>query len=547
MKREICFWILLIVVIAAAALYFRYFYQQPISMELQMSNPGAGSVSYPYQNTQLPISIYNNGGSPIRNMSIGIFVNGNLTALYKITLPAGKQTSIPFNYTAVEPGTYNITAVADPAKVYDVADRENATSGAVLSVTRPTNATQYMLIPSNGLLSRADLNLSRSGYAVDAYLYDTYNVSAFAMVSNQQINSFLEPILNLTAAYINNIHASTAKYGNGDRAYSIWISGYLSPSIFATAAQEHSLSTTAFLGGLGNVTIIKISNGTTFCSWYSGGWNKILAYSGSMTCYQALNESAAMRQNGTIATPTANQLGIAGASLLANYAGVSGATNYAATLSLLGNSSFVYARISNHTAVNNVCYGLTESVNGISFCSTYLIPVSGKIGGENSLMKTTAYVGTLNLTTISLFNSSLLSQQVATNVGVIRGFNISGAPIAFQSGLVNGCSFNSSFPCTNVSFSNGTIRFALRNGMSKSIKLNGLSCYATTVPNPTSISVNQVIAAGATYNALLPCYNYLGKINGIAYNLNLGLGLNYSVANVTHAITGNAFILLGSA
>ncbi len=547
MRREIYLWMLFIVVIAGAALYFRYFYQQQISMVLRMNGSSAGSVSYPYQNAPLPISVYNNGGGAITNVSVGLFVNGNLTTLYKVTLPAGKQTEIPFNYTPSGPGTYNITAVADPSRLYDISDRANTTSGAVLVIMRPANATAYALLPANGLISREDLNMSNSGYAVDSYLYDTYNTSAFALVDNPQINNFIEPVLNLTADYINNIRASTAKYGNGDRAYSIWLSGYVRPNIFTAAAQGRGMASNTIQTGLGNLTIVQISNSTTLCSWYAGGWLKILAYSGSVTCHQALNESASGAPNSALAYPVPSGLGLIDAKLLANYTGISGATNYVATLSLLGNSSFIYARISNHTTVNNVCYGVVESANGISYCSTYQIPVSGAIGGAKSLVKTTEYVGTQNLTVISLFNSSLLTQQVQTNVGVIRGFNISGSSMAFQSGLVNTCSLNASFPCTGANFSNGALGFTLKNGLGEGIRINSMSCYAASVSVPISTPVNSLVAAGGSYNATVPCYNYQGRISGIAYNLNLGIGLNYSVANTTHALTGNAYILLGSA
>ncbi len=546
MKREIYLWILLIVAIASAALYFRYFYQQPISIELNMNSSGAVPVSYPYQNARLPITVYNSGGSPITNMSVGLFVNGNLTTLYKVTLPAGKQTVIPFNYTPSRPGTYNITAAADPSRLYYIPDRKNTTSGAVLSVMAPENATPYALLPSNGLVSREDINLSKSGYAVGAYLYDTYNASEFAMVDNPQINSFLEPVLNLTANYINNVQVSDARYGNGDRAYSIWMSSYISPSIFGMAAEARGLRANTIPLNFGNMTLVQISNGTTLCSWYAGGWIKILAYSGSMTCYQAINESSRGALNGTLARPLGDRLRVSGGSLLANYTRVSGGTNYAAALSLLGNSSFVYAKISNHTVADTVCYGVLSSVNGTDYCSTYVIPASGKIGGPSSLVKTIAYVGTHNLTAMSLFNSSLLSYQVQTNIGVIRSFNISGTPIAFRSGLVNTCSFNDSFPCGNASFRNGTVAFALKNGLDESVRINGLSCYASIIVNPPSVAVGREVAAGGTYNATVPCYNYLGRISGVALNLNLNLQLNYSVANATRTVLGKAYILLGS-
>ena len=548
MRREIYFWVLLIVAIASAALYFRYFYQQQISMELAMNGSGAGLVSYPYQNARLPIRVYNSGSGPITNMSVGLFVNGNLTTLYKVTLPAGKQTTIPFNYTPSRPGVYSISAVADPGKLYDIVDRGNATSGAVLDIMAPENATPYLLVPSNGLVSREDMNLSRSGYAVGAYLYDTYNASEFAMIDTPAIRNFVEPVLNVTANYIGRIYVSSARYADKDRAYSIWMSSYLNPDIFGMAANALGLKVSnAISQNFGNVTFIQISNSSSFCSWYSGGWIKILAYNGSRTCYQAINATGAGALNGSLPSPLRSSLGLVGGSSLVNYTGASGGTGYEAELSMLGNSSFVYTRISNHTLVDSTCYGVTETVNGIDYCSKYLIPASGKIGGASSLIRTTAYVGTHNLTAISLFNSSLLSYQVQTNIGIIRSFNISGSSTAFQSGLVNTCSFNDSFPCTDVSFRNGTLSLSLENGLGRSVRLDDLSCYASVTLNPNSTALGQQVAAGGSYNATVPCRDYLGrKISGVALNLNLDLVLNYTAANVTHTLPGKAYILLGS-
>jgi hypothetical protein len=555
MKREVYLWILLLAVIAVGALYYRYSYQPTLSIEVSMNSSGAGSVSYPYQNARLPISVYNNGGSPIRNMSVGLFVNGNLTTLYKITLPAGKQTTIPFNYTPSKPGTYNITAVADPDNLYAISDRAATKSGAVLRVKIPENATPYALLPSNGLLSRKDIALSNLGYAESMSLYDRYNASEFAVIDDPQVNGYIEPVLNLTAYYINRIYASDAVYENGDRAYSLWISGYLGPSIFGVAATGRGLVPRNITTSFGNMTFVKISNDTTACGWYSGGWLKMLAYSGNATCYQALNESGEGAPKSTLlGGPLQGKLNVTGGSLLADYAGASGGTSYVAGMSLLSNATVMYDSISNNTVESTVCYGEEETVNGTNYCSAIVILASGglnkTLNSPMRLVETTAYVGARNLTAISLFNTSPSSYQLQnqwmTNIAVIRDMNVSGTSAAFSSGLTNTCAFNDSFPCKDVSFVNGTIGFALKNALNQSVRIENLGCNATLLLTPSNTSLSQEIPAGGTYNATVPCYNYLGKIKGVALNLRLNLQMNYSVANVTHSLSGKAYVLLGS-
>ena len=130
---------------------------------------------------------------------------------------------------------------------------------------------------------------------------------------------------------------------------------------------------------------------------------------------------------------------------------------------------------------------------------------------------------------------------------VARALGINGIPIAFQSGLVNSCAFNSSFPCSRAEFGNGNLTFTIENNMSNSVKLNSLGCYATNVIVQNNAQLGKVLAPGGTYNVTAPCYNYLGRIAGVALNLNLGLALNYSVANATRTVPGKAYILIGSA
>jgi hypothetical protein len=545
MKREIYLWIALIVVVALAALGFRYLYQAPISLSLSMNGSAARSALYPYQNAALPIVIQNTGGSAVTNMSIGIIINGNLTSLYKVTLPAGKQTMIPFNYSPVTPGTFNITAVADPSRLYPITNRAGTASGATLTVLVPANAAPYGMLPSANLTSLQSANLRRGGYAVDAYINSSFSTGAFAVIGNWAINNFLGPILNLTTYYTYNMTIANAKYVNGDRAYSIWTQGYTSPSIVADAASAAGLTSQRIRTSFGNMTLVKISNGTTLCSWYSGGWLKMLAYVGSRTCYQAINASAGGAVTGAAYSALYPKVVLKNVSQFANYTGRMGSVTYAATLSMLGsgsNSSFVYARISNNTAVDNICNGVITNISNRYYCSTYLFPNSGSTSGI-SLIRTTSYAGTYNLTVMSLVNTSHILPQVQTNINIINSFNFSGMSFRFKSGLVNTCTFNASFPCANVTFSNGQLTFRLTDNMSSGIRLNRVACYSYGVANQTPVGAT--LAAGAAANFTVPCYSFGGIIPGIPLNLNLNLLLNYSVSNSMKTLAGRAYILIG--
>ncbi|VVB77005.1 Uncharacterised protein [uncultured archaeon] len=544
MKNETYVWISILIIIAVAALSFRYLYQPTLSVELGMNGSAAIAGLYPYQNAALPITIYNSGSGPVKNLSIGVFVNGNLTTLYKITLPSGKQTVIPFNYSPTEQGTYNITATADPSKLYAISNREKATSAIVLTVKAPDNESAYGLLPLANVTLRRDVNLRHGGYLTSTYIGNEYNDSGLSVIDNKKVGGFIGPLLNLTAYYINNMTVSSAKYVNGDSAYAIWIRGYINPDVISFAANASGLRHSSIMTASGNMTFVRVSNDTSLCSWYSGGWLKMLAYVGAKNCSQALSESAASAPSNRVVDSFYGKLMPAGGSVLANYTWISGAVSSSSTLSMLGNSSFVYEGISNNTARDSACYGIVSTTNGTHYCSTYVVPKSNKIGGPYSLIKTTAYIGTYNLTVMSLFNSSFMQTQIPLNINLIREFNISGKSQGFRSGLVNTCSFNQSLLCSNVTFANGTISFRIANNYSSPIRLDSISCFANGASPATEL--DQVLGAGQAYNATTQCYSKGSVISGIPLNLYLNLKLNYTAsANETRVLVGNAHILFG--
>jgi archaellum component FlaF (FlaF/FlaG flagellin family) len=546
MKNEIYLWAVIIIAIVGVALYFRYFWQPQISVALGI-NGGPTSHFYPYQKAAFQINVFNNGSSAVSNLSIGVLVNGNLSTLYKVTLPSGKKTTIAYNYSPTAEGSYNISVVADPGKLYNIADRSKTLVSTSIRVFAAQAASPASMLPSNGIMSFRNASLTNGGLLLGTYLFDQYNVGLFRLTGNGQIDTFLKPILNLTSYYIKNVTLAEATYPNNSDVYSIWVKGYLSPSIFSAATVGSSLSTTNVSTKMGEATFIKMLNDTTFCGWYSGGWLKILAEQNySQACYAIMNESnlgANASQPAVFSKMFLSGLSITNASVLGSYSSHGEEGDFLAGVYLISNSSFIYDTISNTSGPRNTtCYGVISTLNGTSFCSTYILPKSGKIGAI-SLIRTTAYKGPYNLTAFSLVNASFTLSQVGSAAAVLQKINATGAPLTFTSALVNSCEFNDTFGCSNLQYGNGKASFTLINKLDQSARLNSVRCYQTA--GVYSTPLNQTLVPGGSTGISTPCYNVTSPINGLSINLHLGIAVNYTVSNSTQVVVGSAFVPFG--
>ena len=542
--NETYIWIVIVAVVLAVALYFRYMYQPSLGIELSMNASAQGQL-YPYQTSYLPIKAYNTGSAPITNMSVGIEINNNLTRLYKITLPPGKETVIYYNYTPKEPGNYNISAVADPGKLYNIADRSRTKAGADLQVLVPENAMPYGMLPSGNITSSGAYDVRGAGFIASSFLYGSYNISEFGLTSIRDANRLLYPVFNSVAYYIANLSVAHANYSDGSVAYSIWLKGYISQNITNTAAALYGINAmTADRNGK-NITFVEMKNGTSVCSFYSKGWIKMLAFSGADSCLSALNSTG----NATLAeNPLYNKTVPKNTSIFGNFSDSTGEIGRTATL-YLENNSIIYSSITSNDGKNSTCsshrnYGVVSTYDGISFCSTYITQTSSSKNLSIALLETKAFVGNYNLSVLSLINVAKLSDQVPINIGIIRGFNITGQSIQFVSGFKNTCSFNtSSFGCDNATLSNSTLTFGLTDNAGNAIRLNGISCYE--LPPQLEIGLNKSMTSGSEASISVPCYNLGKSISGLTLGLNLNILLNYTIDNKTQTTLGSAHLTIG--
>ncbi|MEM3781614.1 MAG: CARDB domain-containing protein [Candidatus Micrarchaeaceae archaeon] len=536
MNREIYLWILLFIAIIGIALYVRLLYQPVLSIVLS-SNASVQNNIYQYQTINIPIKVLNNGHAPIRNMTVGVYVNNNITTYYHVTIPQGKEAILDFQYMPDVPGNYTVEAIADPGRFYDIADRQAAQTSISFKALSPENATPYFALPKGNITEEAFAKTNSAGYAFASDINATYGITGLKPANNA-VNRFLDSVLEYVLNYVSSVSFASAQYANGSSAYAIWLQGSISPNITNTASLINGIkSVNESIDGK-TVTFVKLTNSTSICSYYSQGWIKILAFNGTGTCVGALQTGKLSNFSKSTffeRMPIANSISLGNYSLVGKNASISG------TLAYLKNTSFIYASISsaNSSNENNTCYGLITTNANESFCSEYIFAESKAMQTGTSLIDTRAYIGNYNVSVYSLVNTSLLLDQVPINIGVIKGFNLTGPSVSFVSGISSTCSFNTTFACYNASFYNSTISFHIKN-LNKTVRLNSIACYAS--PSFKPVPINETLLSNETKNISVACYENGALLSGIALNLHLNLVANYTINGKNETALGTAYI-----
>ncbi len=533
MKGEIYYWIVGIVIIFAVALYIRYYYSQRLDVELDFSG-NIQKAAYVYQKANVSLYVTNNG-SDVKGFDLGIMVNGNLSKIYNVTLASGKETEIQFSYTFDSPGEYNFTAIGDPARLYSLVDRSGARSSVQINVSGPEKPDPSLLLPGGGIETYSS-NMSSLGYAVASYLHSNYSLGQVGLSDIGPVNNFLGGILNITGGYIANISYAGADYSRA-KAYSLWFSGYVSPSVVDAAAKALNLTFENKTVGLNSVSMVSLDNNSTLCAWYNAGWIKTLSYEGNLTCLAVLQGGpvgAFLNNTVEAMVPAVN-----GSVGIANFSYTTGLTQRFGRLSFVTGALF-YSVIWKNITQNQICYGIVNNVNGTSYCSVYMLQNNG-VPSNTALIRTTEYVGEYNATVFSLVNETAAAGQAGVNIGLLRDFNLSGRALNFSSGITNSCDFSKGFSCSNATYGNGVISLDLRNQMNSSATVNAFGCYSG-IEGPLS-TLNSTVGPGGILALNASCYSGGKIISGVALNLNLGLALNYSVHGTRRSESGKAYVV----
>lgn len=540
MKNEWIFWALLVIVVVLFSLYLKLNSTSTIGMFVGISNNVGNNLLYPFQRVIIPINVTNTGSSAITNVVFTIKINGNTSTSYQLTIPVGKNVNIQYNFTPKVAGMYNISVVADPADIYQIANRNNAHNSTFINVSMAQNAMPYLLLPNRNVTSSGSLDLGRAGFLASSFIYQTYGIPSFAPTS--KYDAFVFSVLNLTQQYVRNVSTAYAGYANGDYAYSVWTSGYLSPRIMGVAASAKGYQAINYTLRGRNVTFVDLGNDTTYCSWYDMGWIKNVVYHNlSFTCLSIYDNTTAtltsplQSMNSTVYSKT---LAINGSIFLGNYTSRVGNDSKFGSLAQVG-SEFIATSIGSNSTIGTKCYGVINTVNGTSYCSTYILPLQGGIQGI-ALLRTSSQIGNLNASALSVINNSRIFQAVPIAIGFIKSLNLTGQSAVFNSGFSNSCNFLNSFACNATNFRNGTMSLSITNNLNSTARIN--SMYCRTRGNVKSTPLNFSLAAHSTANANVTCYTNGNVIAGVPLNLKVSLLLNYTSLNITNTVNGNATV-----
>ncbi len=536
-------WIVIAIVIVAAIAAI-YLETRPntsaidVSLKAQVNGP---QNIYPFQSVIFPITLTNYGGSAFRDLGVGVFINGNLTEAYNVTLPQHNSTTINFTEEFKYPGTFKVSFTADPSGLFPIENRSAATSAVTIVVQQEQAPAPASNLPQ-GQATEKDSYMNSAGYLTESYLRDTYNISAFGFSGMPSVDGFFEPLLNLTYNYTHSIYTARATYPNAS-AFSIWIQGALIGNITAVWAKglesmNKNISYTFNDIGGRNLTVVTLGRGTTICSWYSGGWIKSLAYEGQKGCDAVLNDTGS-----SIATQKFSIPIISNSSLLANLTTSTDSGSQSGVLSYVSNS-IVYIS-EQDGAPGSACFGLVYNISNVSYCSTYTT------SGRDVLVRTTrgSFLGNAttssrgyrNLTVLALVNASLLPYQTQENVALLQSFNAIGSGTEFVSGISSTCSFNTSLSCYSPALALGNLTMRFYNKLNETVNVSSMYCSESGAGK--YYAVNAVIPASSNYTVKIPCYDNGALITGVPLGLTLNLRMNYVVSGKNYMAVGSAYVV----
>ena len=545
MKNEIYLWIMLFVIIAAAALWYRFYYTSPYQLTVSFNKTLLTGAAYPYQNIAMPIIVTNTGSSAIANLDFGLYMNGSLKNTYKLDVPVGKSAVIPFNYTPTVAGTYNVSVVADPGKVFDISDRQQAQANTSFVVSNSEAADPYAYIRSNGLVAASYADIGSSGVVTDSFLYTNFTFSPMSFSNISTLNAFIYPLADIAGAYIKEMAYANGEYLGNNAVSSIWMRSYIDPVAFVYAAGYKGLRYNNVTVNGTQVTFIRLSNTSTMCSWYAGGWIKIIGTNGTANCTSIVMNPPVQHYVPDLHSIAFSNNSIASnAAVMGNYSGFSGNVFRQGRLLELNNSIHYIQIATNLTKPLLVCYGAIYNISDVSYCSTYNLDKTGKVGNY-SLISTRAYIGNFNYTDFSLSTTTDILKAVPQAIEIIRSASYAnkGKVLTFLPGIQSDCGFVEGFNCTDVRFSNSTLSFKVTNEFNSSVSLSSGSCFAEA-PSLLFTRLNYTLKSREAANLSVGCTYYNGtRIYGVPFNLYLGLTLNYTLNRTRLQANGSAYVV----
>ncbi len=553
-RSTLLYIIMALIIIAAVLILARALLRPTYSIDVRLLPLSAnGNITYnglyPYNTTYMRIIVNNTGGSAMKNLPIVFYVNGRIYNTTNATIPGRESVPIPINYTFMASGNYTFTATADPAGLFDISDRNLATSSVSIDVNSAATPLQYETLPQNGIVKSEDALLKTEGIGTSYLFGNVYNASYFTDMLGSKISGVL---LTYMAPYTASIYSAYARYENGSRAFTAWIQGTESPYVIARLLETRNISIeNRSIDGV-KVYYGSISSNSSYCSDYSSGWTKITFYpSNSVNCTAFVNGRNVSFEHkiGSALNASNTLLGYSGRFFYSNNVtqlgtGVVYNPDNISIVDLFYNRYGDFATVSSRTynalSFTPVCAGeIYNATDNSSICSSSIIGLAKPLNGY-ALTNTTEFFPNYKFTVYSIVNSSNISTSYQSGINLINSLGVNQRAVDFASYFKDSCGTgNQSLSCSVNSFNytTDTANIMIGNEFGKSIELRSAECYFV-LGSPTVF--NSIIPSGSERNVSLNCGSIGSASVGTMMNYNLEL--NYTYNGIAHETNGSVNI-----
>ncbi len=527
--------IVIIAIIAAVSAYLIASMLLPMQGAYKVSIKLAASTNstWPFATTYFNLSIRNTGDASIKGMIVGVYVNGNAYRMYNVSLPSGRNASIPFNYTFLSSGNYRFSAIADPSYAFNIKNRENASSSLYVKIGNAiaaygldsANATaMYNFTLQKDALQILLENRNITNFTVEAGMPMVSNIGIMTAVSGNIINAVMKSLYGT----LNASKEMYAKYKNGAIATEFALQGTAGVGYIDSIIRSFGLASKE----IGNTTVFYNGN-STICTFFDSGYSYIFALKGksNATCINAISKSGTaigiLKQIAQYALPQ-NAISI-GSSWYkeANYSGQSSLliayNGLIAEHIIKANSSSTTKHICNGYIANSIC------------TTTYKAPFSYMFGNGAYTIAQQKGNSTYNIVLYGfanstyLYNMSLYMENISNGIRLYNPYNWS-----YQEFNAT-CSINK-IDCINATFNGryNTATLVLHNPMNSSIRITNASCYMPGLMQyePENITIK----ANGYANLTVLCHNIPAELQISTYVYNASI--QYIKGNKTYNATG---------
>ncbi len=562
-SRSLIFYILIIVIVVIAFyiyLNMRVSNSYDVSITLKPIYYNTSNSLYPFSKIGISMNVKNLGSSNMHKIPLDVYLNNNTIKTYTVSLPAHKTVNLTFNYTFAQNGSYYFEGIIDPASLFNITDKKNASSGFNLNVSPVESPDLYVSIPNKGINGTYEYDLSPKGIGFSSVMSSNYNLTTFKNLFGST-NGLISNTVTYFALVTNITNGVYAKYNNGSAISNLWILGNLTtPEINSELGIEGYKGNEFNFDGLTG-DYFKYNNSTSICTYYNFGWNKIVSvYNNSLpfNCKNIISKNYTPDEftdivNSLKSNP--NVVKYEGGFIYSNYSSLGQITFLNKTNlgydNLFENGYGVFSsqvldnlKPVNISTYNGICYGgvYRNITTGVDVCSTLINPVYQKKYFTNySLVNSTELGSNYSLNLYSFTKSYYENASAVNGDNLINALNISQNVYKWKPSVQSNCSISTkNLSCGFVGFDYATDIVALNitNNLNKTVLLNNGSCYVPGMKKYTPI--NTTLIPKSSNSILLECYNIPIPIHTTRTDYNLTI--NYTLNKQNYTATGNADI-----